>query len=93
MTVKTKKVTLKYRKSKRQKIRRAEAFSIQNAKGTVTFKKTGGCRNLSINRYGKITAKKGIKKGTHEIKVTITASGNKCYKSGKKTVVVKVKIK
>lgn len=45
------------------------------------------------NENGKITIKKGLKKGTYKIKVKVTAAGNKSYKSAVKTVTVKIVVK
>ena len=53
---------------------------------------------LSFNaKNGKITVKKGTKKGTYKMKVTVTAAGTNTddpqYKSGTKKVTVKVVVK
>ena len=88
-TVKASKV-----KKKKQTIKVAKAFTIKNAQGAVTFKTKGGDKKLTINRTtGAITVKKGTKKGTHKIKVAVTAAGNENYEAGTKTVNVKVKVK
>ncbi len=45
-------------------------------------------------KTGKITVKKGTKKGTYRIKVEVMAAGNGNYLASKaKTVSVKVKVK
>jgi len=94
MTVKAKspKVKKSVVKKKKQTIAKAKAFTIKNAQGSVTFKKTGGSKRLTISKSGKITVKKGTKKGTYKIKVKVTASGNGSYKAGSKTVTVKVRV-
>lgn len=46
-----------------------------------------------MSSHGKIAIKKGLKKGTYKIKVEATAKGNANYKSGSKTVTVKVAVK
>ena len=93
MKVKTKTVTLKCRPDKKQVIRRSRAFTISKAKGAVTFRKKSGSKYLTISKSGNITVKKGAKKGTYTMKVIVRAAGNRYYKSGKKTVTVKVVVK
>ena len=95
MTVKVKKPSVKASKltKKKQTIKKTKAFTIKNAKGTVTFKKKSGSKKLTINSKGVITVKKGTKKGTYKIKVTVTAAGNDTYAAGSKTVTVKVAVK
>ena len=68
-------------------------ITVKNKKGTLSYKKTGGSKKLSINsRTGKIRIKKGTKKGTYKIKVKVTAAGDAVYasKTITKTVTVKV---
>ena len=55
--------------------------------------KKSGSKNLKISSAGKITVKKGTKKGTYRMKVIVTAAGNAKYEKGSKTVTVKVKVK
>ena len=95
LTVTAKKPSLKASnlKKKKQTIAKAKVFTIKNAKGTLTFKKTDGSKNLSISRAGKITVKKKTKKGTYKLTVQVTAAGDKEYKNASKTVTVKVKVK
>ncbi|MBR3317586.1 MAG: hypothetical protein IKG21_07210 [Atopobiaceae bacterium] len=42
---------------------------------------------------GKVTVKKGTKKGTYAINIKVTAAGNASYKAGSKTVACKVVVK
>jgi len=95
MTVTVKSPTVKYSKLKKknQTIKKANAFTIKNAKGTVTFKKVSGNSKITISKTGKITLKKGLKKKTYRLKVKVTAAGNKTYKKKSKTVTVKIKVK
>ena len=44
---------------------------------------------ISVNSKGKVTLKKGAKKGTY--KVTVKYYGNRNYKAGTKTISIKVK--
>lgn len=58
----------------------------------MTFKKVSGDKKIKISKAGKITVKKGLKKGkTFKLKVKITAAGNSKY--SKKTLSKTVKIK
>ena len=96
MTVKAKKPKVKASKLKKKKqiIKRKKAFIIKNAEGKVTFRKKSGSKRLKINKKtGAITVKKGTKKGTYKMKVKVTAAGNQSYKTGSKTVTVKVRVK
>ena len=42
---------------------------------------------------GKVTVKKGLKKGTYKVKVKVKAAGNKNYKAATKTVTFKINVK
>ena len=65
-----------------------------SAKTDLRYKKTnkaGGKRIVVNASTGKVTVKKGLKKGTYKVKVQVKAPGNAGYKSAKaKTVVLKV---
>ena len=68
---------------------------ITKKQGTVTFvKQKGSSTKLAINKTtGKITVKKGTKKGIYKIKVKITANGNKNYKAKSIIKTIKVRVK
>ena len=71
-----------------------KAITVKNAVGKKTFKKASGSKMLAVNsKTGKITVKKGTKKGTYRIKVKVTAAGNDNYKAKTTTVTVTVKVK
>ena len=95
MTVSVKQITIKKAKVKKKKqtIAKSKAFIIENAQGPVTFEKAGGSGKLSISKAGKITVKKGTKKGSYKLTVKVTAAGNKDYKPGSKTVKMEIIIK
>ena len=95
LTVTAKKPSLKASKLKKKKqtIAKSKAFNIKGAKGALTFKKTGGSKNLTISKAGKITVKKKTKKGTYKLTVQVTAAGDKEYKSAIKIITIKVKVK
>ncbi|MDO4941236.1 MAG: penicillin-binding Tp47 domain C-containing protein [Lachnospiraceae bacterium] len=85
--------TVKYAKVKKAK-QVTSKVSVSGAKTSYTYKKAGGSSQLSIDKKsGKITMKKGTKKGTYSIKVKVTASDGTNYDSASKTATVKVKVK
>lgn len=52
-----------------------------SSKGTLTYAKTAGSSAFTVNKTnGKITVKKGLKKGTYKIKVKISAKATANYK-------------
>lgn len=99
VTMKAKTVNLKYSKVKKKKqtISAKKAFSVKNAKGAVTYKvtkKDSKAKNkITVSSSGKVTVRKGLKKGTYKLKVKITAAGNNHYHSARKIVTLTVKIK
>lgn len=70
------------------------ALKVTKAQGTKSFKKVKGNKKITVNsKTGKLTLKKGLKKGTYSVKVKVTAKGNRNYQSGTKTVTAKIKVK
>jgi hypothetical protein len=92
---KTKKVSYSKVKKKSRSVKGGIVFASAPAgKVTYTKVKKGSSKRLSINKKtGKITVKKGTKRGTYKIKVKVKAKGNASYNSATKTVTVKVKVK
>lgn len=93
-TAKAKSVKLAKVKKKAQVVK--GAIAVSKAQGKVTYAKVakGSSKYLTINKTtGKITVKKGAKKGVQKIKVKVTAKGNANYLKGSKTVTVKVTVK
>ena len=87
------KKTVKASKVKK-KAQSVSAITVKKAKTTLSYKKTNSTNNLSVNsKTGKITAKKGLAKGTYRIKVKVTAKGTGNYKAASKTVTVTVIVK
>ncbi|MBR3316794.1 MAG: hypothetical protein IKG21_03080 [Atopobiaceae bacterium] len=83
-TLKTKAVTV------------ARPIAIAKAQGTLSYAKvaSGSSAALTVNKTtGKVTVKRGTKKGTYAIKIKVTAAGNANYKAGSKTVTCKVVVK
>ena len=103
LKVKAKKPTVKFAKLKKkaQTLALKKTMTVTNAQGTVTYKLSSakfGKKNFknkfSINKKtGKLTLKKGLKKGTYKVKIQVSASGNNEYKSALKTVTVTIKVK
>lgn len=95
MTVKAK--TLKAKKSKKMTFKAKKAFKISNAKGAVTYKVTKydkkAKKKIKVSKVGKVTVKKGLKKRTYKLKVSISASGDAVYGPIMKTVTLKVKVR
>ena len=92
-SVKKKNATVKRAKVKK-KAQKVKALTV-TGEGTITYKKASGSKRLTVNaKTGKITVKKGTKKGTYKIKIEVVAAGNANYLASKaKTVSVKVKVK
>lgn len=67
--------------------------TVKNAKGAVTFMKTAGNANFSIDKAGVVHIKKGTPKGVYNIKVKATAAGDGNYKAMSKTVTVKITVR
>jgi hypothetical protein len=92
MTAKGK--TVKANARKTTKFSAKKAFTVKNAKGKVTYKKKSGNSKVKVASNGKVTVKKGLKKGkTYKVKVTVKAAGNGDYLAKTKTVTLKVKVK
>ena len=82
-------------------IKRANAFAVSKTEGKPSYKlvsakkgKKNFRKKFSVNaKTGKITVKKGLKKGTYKVKVKVKASGNANYKaSAWKPVTFKVRV-
>lgn len=67
----------------------------KKGQGTMIYKKLSGNKKITINKTtGKVIVKKGLKKGTYKVKVSVKAVGNTNYKaSGWQTVTFTVKVK
>jgi hypothetical protein len=92
MTVKANQVTAKAKK--KTTIAASKAFDVKDAKGAVSFYKASGNAKITVGAAGKVTVKKGLKKGkTYKAKVLVTAAGDERYAPSTKTVTLKVKVK
>ena len=92
-TAKVKYSTLK-KKAQTLAVTKVVTFS-KKGQGTMTYAKASGNKKITINKKtGKVTVKKGLKKGTYKVKVKIKANGNTNYKaSAYKTVTFKIIVK
>ena len=95
LTVKGKTATVKYSSLKKnnQTVAQKNAFTISKAQGKVTYKKSSGNSKITVSSAGKITVKKGLKKGTYTVKVKVSAAGNATYTAATKTATVTIKVK
>ena len=94
VTPKTIKVKASQLKKHSKLIKRKQAMTVKNAKGTLRFRKLSGNKKITIKRNtGEIKIARNLKKGTYKLKVRITCNGNSKYKSAKKTVTIKVKVR
>lgn len=85
----------KYKRSTLRKKAKSFTLKVTGCEGKKTFTKTGGSTRLKLDKKtGKVTVKKGTRKGKYRIKVKVTAAAtSNCYAgtSAVKTITVKVK--
>lgn len=103
LTIKAKTATVKgSTKGKNGKLKKTKTLAVskviaftKKGQGKLTYTKASGNKKITINKTtGKVTVKKGLKKGTYKVKVKVKAAGNTNYKaSAVKTVTFKVKVK
>ena len=102
MKVKGKTATVKYKKLKKaaQSLARTKVLSFTKAgQGAKTYTLAGVTKSkfkkyFKVNAStGKLTIKKGLKKGTYKVKIKVKAAGNSNYQALTKTVTVTVKVK
>ena len=67
-------------------------FKLISAVGKVSFKRLSGSARLSVAKDGKVTVKKGTKKGSYNVRIKVRAEGNKNYKAFSETAVITVKV-
>ena len=91
-TVKNKTFTIK--SNKKKVINLNKRLKFKNKKGNLTYKKKSGNKKITVSKKGKLTVKKGLKKGkTYTVKVRVTDNGNNTFNKKSKTVRIKIKIK
>ncbi|GEM_PF-7027682 len=91
---KTAKVKYSAVKKATQKLSVSKVITFSNkGQGTLTYKKTSGNSRITVSKTtGKVTVKKGLKKGTYKVKVKVTAAGNSNYSKGSASVTFKIKV-
>lgn len=93
-TVKVKAKAINAKSKKNTSVKKTKAFSISKAQGKITFKQVTKNKKIVVSKAGKVTVKKGLKKGKiYKIKVKVTAAGNAKYMTKTATVTLKIKIK
>lgn len=101
LKVTPKTATIRYSKLKKksQTIKASKAFTASKGNGTLTYSiskvsKSRFKKYFSINKKtGNITVKKGLKKGTYKVTISVKASGTTYYKSATKKVTTKIVVK
>jgi hypothetical protein len=72
----------------------SKAFSVKKAKGAVTYSKKSGDKKITVAKNGKVTVRKGLKKGkTYSVSVNVTSAATAEYAKETKKVTLKIKIK
>ena len=65
-----------------------------SSKGTLTYAKVSGSSAFTVNKTnGKITVKKGLKKGTYKVKIKVSAAAVTNYNAASATKTIKVVVK
>lgn len=91
MTVKA--MDVKAKAKKKTTVKKAKAFEVSGAVGKVSFYKVKGNAKIAVSNSGKVTVKKGLKKGkTFKVKVLVCADGDKSTAPAMKMVTLKVKV-
>lgn len=98
LKIKAKTATVKYTKLKKkaQTLGVSKVIRFTNkGQGAKSYAKLSGNKKITISKKtGKVTVKKGLKKGTYKVKVKVKAKGNTNYKpSSWKTVTFIVQVK
>ena len=98
LKVKGKTATIKYAKVKKKAqtlgVTKVIKFT-SKGQGAKTYIKKSGNKKITINKKtGRVTLKKGLKKGTYKVTVKVKAAGTSNYKASTvKTVTFKVKVR
>lgn len=92
------KAVVKFKKLKKraQTVAVSKVIAFRKASGgTLSFRKVSGNKKITINqKTGKVTVKKGMKKGSYKVKVKVSDAGNNNYEPSEwKTVAFSIIIK
>ncbi len=98
MKVKASKTSFKVPAKKLKKSKKTiKVLKVTGAQGTVSYKKVSVNKlssRFTVNaRTGKVTIRKGTKKGTYKVKILVTASGDTAHQAGTRTATAKIVIK
>ena len=96
LTVKGKTVQIKYKKLKKKAkvFTRKKVLKVSRTIGKVTYTRVKGNKKIKINKKtGKVTVKKGLKKGTYTVNVKVKAAGDANHKAITRKAKFKVKVK
>ncbi|SDB12404.1 C1 family peptidase [Eubacterium oxidoreducens] len=94
MKVSAVKKKVKYNAVKKRAIKVVCPLSVKRAIGKITYEKVSAAKCLILNeKTGKVTVKKGTKKGTYAIRIKVRAAGNANYEAASKTVKCKIIVK
>ncbi|MDD7209333.1 MAG: hypothetical protein PUH29_04680 [Lachnospiraceae bacterium] len=90
-TIKTKVSSKSYKASKLKKAGKSFELKTKATSSKITYKVTGknAKKYIKVSKKGKVTIKKGIKKGTYKIQITAKATKN--YQSATKTIKIVIK--
>ena len=84
----------KLKKTKKLGVTKVIKFANKGQGAKTYIKKSGNAKITIAKKTGKVTVKKGLKKGIYKVKVKVKAKGNANYKtSAWKTVTFKIRIK
>ena len=93
ITIKTSAKTVKGVKKGKLKKNKSFKISYTVQQGTANFTKVSGNSKIKVSSAGKVTVKKGIKKGTYKVKVKAVAKGTANYAQATATKTIKIKVK
>jgi hypothetical protein len=90
---KTYKASKKTGKLAKNKTFNLKAKTSGTSAAKVTFSKVSGNKKFTVTKAGKVTVKKGLKKGTYTLKVKATKAATKHYAKATKTKSIKIVVK
>ena len=59
----------------------------------MTYGKKSGNKKIIVSKAGKVTVKKGLKKGTYKLVVKVRSAGDAYHKAKTVTVTVKIRVR
>ena len=81
-------------KAVKKKVVSVAPFTVKNAQGKLSYSLVSGSGRLKLDtKTGRLTVRKGTKRGSYTAKVKLTAKGNKNYNAYSKMFKVTVKVK